>query len=117
MKVGSLRDTVTFMLTADEGITYTDFLTCRAYINGVSGNEFFIANAGAVGSLAVNVTCRYQPALMRINPTVCMMRDQNGYEYELLSPADDKQGLHKECIFRARRLYKGGMSDVQGISG
>lgn len=117
MKASAMRDTVTFMYTADEGITYTDYLSCRAYINGVSGNEFFIANAGAVGSLAVTVTCRYQPGLMLINPTVCMMRDQNGYEYELLSPADDKQGMHKEVIFRARRLLKGGMSDVQGVSG
>lgn len=117
MKVGALRDTVTFSYTADEGVSYTDFLTCRAYINGVNGSEFFIANAGAVGSLVVNVTCRYQPGLMKINPTVCIMRDRNGNRYELLSPGDDKQGMHREVIFRARRLYKGGMSDVQGISG
>lgn len=116
MKTGTLRDTVTFCRTADEGRTYTDILTCRAYINGVSGSEFFIANAGYVGSLVVTVTCRYQPALMQINPTVCILRDQRGQTYELLSPADDKQGMHREVIFRARRLYTGGMDDVQGIS-
>lgn len=106
MTVGSLRDTVTFCYTDDEGITYKDHISCRAYINGVSGNEFFIANAGSVGSLVVTVTCRYQPALMAINPTVYKLRDQNGLEYELLSPADDKMGRHREVIFRARRIMR-----------
>lgn len=119
MNIGAMRDTVTFKWSDDDGATWSDVLTCRAYINGVNGSEFFIANAGYVGSLVVNVTCRYQPALMGINPTVCRMWDQNGQEYELLSPADDKEAKHQEVIFRARRLYRDGMGEayVQGISG
>lgn len=111
MNVDAMRDTVTFQKTEDEGITWSDVLTCRAYINGVSGNEFFIANAGAVGSLVVTITCRYQLMLLKINPTVCRVIDQNAQEYELLSPADDKAGTHKEVIFRARRVYRDGMGE------
>lgn len=119
MRVGAMRDTVTFKYASDDGQTWTDLFSCRAYINGVSGNEYFVANAGFEGSLVVTVSCRYQPALMEINPTVCEIEDQRGYRYELLSPADDKQAQHKEVIFRARRRMLDGMeeySNVQGIS-
>ena len=109
MRVGAMRDTVTFRKTEDEGITWSDVLTCRACINGVNGSEFFIANAGSVGALTVTISCRYQPLLMKINPTVCCAVDQREQEYELLSPADDKAGEHKEIIFRARRIFRDGM--------
>jgi hypothetical protein len=98
-----LRNTVTFQKTVDDGETYTDILTARAYINGVSGSEFFIANAGYEAALVVTITCRYQLALMAINPTDTRCVDEHGYIYDLISPADDKQGLHDEVIFRARR--------------
>lgn len=104
MRPELMRDTVTFKRSADQGQTYTDILTCRAYINGVSGDEFFIANAGFAGGLTVTVTCRWQPGLMAINPTNSKIVDGRGNEYELLSPADDKQGKHVEVIFRARRV-------------
>ncbi len=102
MTIGSMRDTVTFQGTEDRK-TYTDILSCRAYINGVSGSEWFIANAGYDAGLTVTITARYQPALMAINPNKTRVIDQNGNRYDLLSPADDKQGKHKEIIFRARR--------------
>lgn len=108
MKPELMRSTVTFQKTSDDGRTWTDVLTCRAYINGVSGNEFFIANAGYAGQLVVTVSCRYQAALMGINPTVCRIKDGSGCIYDLLSPADDKQSLHRECIFRASRLFTDG---------
>ena len=108
MKPDLMRDTVTFQKTDDEGKTWSNVLSCRAYINGVKGDEFFIANAGFAGQLVVTVSCRYQSALMGINPTVCRITDQRGYIYELLSPADDRQGLHRECIFRAARLFMDG---------
>lgn len=108
MKQGLLRDKVTFQTTYDDRRTWTDLFSCRAYINGVSGNEFFIANAGYDAALVVTVTCRYQPPLMGINPTVCRLVDGKGYVYELLSPGDDKQSMHREVIFRARRLMEGG---------
>ena len=109
MNTGAMRDRVTFRKTTDGGRTYSsELLSCRAYINGVNGNEFFIANAGYEGALAVTISCRYQAALMDINPTVCRAYDQRGYEYELISPADDRQGKHKEVIFRARRYFIGG---------
>lgn len=108
MKQGLLRQKVTFRKTDDDWETYEDILTCRAYINGVSGNEFFIANAGYAGALTVTVTCRYQEALMRINPTVCRLVDGQGFVYELLSPGDDKQSQHREVIFRARRILTDG---------
>ena len=44
MNIGAMRDTVTFKWSDDDGATWSDVLTCRAYINGVNGSEFFIAN-------------------------------------------------------------------------
>ena len=108
MKQGLMRQKVTFQRTYDDRETWTDELTCSAYINGVSGNDFFIANAGYVGALVVTITCRYQQALMAINPTVCRCKDRNGDIYELLSPADDRQTQHREIIFRARRVMLDG---------
>ena len=109
MKPELMRNRVTFQRTDDDRKSYTDVLSCRAYINGVSGDEFFIANGGDVGALTVTISCRYQSALMAIDPTVCRAADEKGNVYELLSPADDKMGKHTEIIFRARRF----MFDVQ----
>lgn len=125
MNANKLRSTVTFRSSGDEGETYTDLFTVRAYINGVSGNEFFIANAGYEAGLTVTITCRYQPCLMAINPTNTQCVDEHGYVYDLISPADDKQGMHDEVIFRARRRIPSGEdtpdsgedTDEQGISG
>lgn len=108
MNANILRNKVTFRTSADEGETYTDLLTVRAYINGVSGNEFFIANAGFESALAVTITCRYQTTLMGINPTNAQCVDEHGNIYELISPADDKNGRHEEVIFRARRIIPDG---------
>jgi head-tail adaptor len=105
MRPESLRDTVTFRKTSDERRTWTDVISVRAYINGVSGNEFYMANAGSEAALVVTITCRYQPALMTIDPTKFRAVDQRGWIYELISPADDKQSRHREAIFRARRIY------------
>ncbi len=81
MRAGMLKDTVTFQKY--DGAEWTDHLTCHAYINGVSGNEFFIANAGDTAALTVTVTVRYTPDIMRITPmeyrAVC-----GGIVYELM---------------------------------
>lgn len=106
MRPNLMRDTVTFRKTADEKRTWTDVLSCRAYINGVHGAEFYMANAGFEAALTVTISCRYQAALMGIDPTKCRAVDQRGYIYELISPADDKQGRHTEVIFRARRVFE-----------
>lgn len=102
MRSGLLRDTVTFQKY--DGAEWTDHLTCHAYINGVSGNEFFIANAGDTAALTVTVTVRYTPDIMRITPmeyrAVC-----SGIVYELISPADDIGFMHREVKFRAKRIY------------
>ncbi len=96
-----LKETVTFQRY--DGSEWADFLTCHAYINGVSGNEFFIANAGDTAALTVTITVRYQPDVMRITPmeyrAVC------GAVYELISPADDIGFMHREVKFRAKRIY------------
>jgi len=104
MRPELMRDTITFQRAVDDGRNYTDVLTCRAYINGVSGDEFFMANAGFAGGLTVTINCRYQAGLMVINPTNTRAVDGKGNVYELISPADDKQGRHIEVIFRARRV-------------
>lgn len=104
MRPELMRDTVTFQKSVDDGRTYSDVLSCRAYINGVKGDEFFIANAGFAGGLTVTISCRYQAALMEINPTNTRAVDGKGNVYELISPADDRQGRHVEVIFRARRV-------------
>lgn len=109
MKAGRLNEEVTFQQVRSDGLTWMDLFTRRAYINGVSGNEFFIANAGYEAALTVTITLRYDPVLLGVVPQTCRAVDHNGIIYELLSPADDKEMRHKEIIFRARRIY----SDVQ----
>lgn len=106
MLTGQMRDTVTFQRT-DNKKNYSDVYTCRAYINGVSGSEWFIANAGFDAGLTVTITVRYCAEVMSINPNVCRAVDGYGNVYELLSPGDDKQAQHREVIFRARRKASG----------
>ena len=96
-----MRNIVTFQKTEDN-INYVDYYRCHAYINGLSGNEFFIANAGYESNLAVDIECRYCPELMIIS-TMYRVVDENGNVYEIISPADDIQLRHKIIKFRARR--------------
>lgn len=103
MNVASLKETITFQFSDDQ-ITWTDYLTTHAYINGVSGKEYYLANAGDEGVLTVNVECRYQSKLMKITPMQYRIV-HNGNVYNLLSPADDVQMRHKTVKFRARREY------------
>lgn len=103
MNTDRMNARITFQKSSD-GIEWKDVLSCYAYINGVNGNGFFIANAGYEAALTVTVSCRYQPALMKITPMqyriIC-----GGVKYELLSPADDVRFEHREVIFRAKRIY------------
>lgn len=103
MKIGSMNSMVTFQHTEDNGQTWHDKLTVHAYINGVSGSEFFIANAGYDSSLTMTISCRYQPVLMKILPTE-YRAVSDGVIFELISPADDIKSAHREIKFRARRL-------------
>lgn len=104
MTIGSMNALITFQRTTD-GQTWEDVMSTYAYINGVSNNEFFIANAGYDAQLTVTVTCRYNPKLLHILPTDHRIVDNKGVVYELISPADDIMMQHKEIRFRARRIY------------
>lgn len=85
-------------------IDWEDFYSCRAYINGLSGTEFFIANAGFDTSLTVTVICRYTKRLMEVIPTNFRIVDGDTV-YNLISPADDVGYRHEEIKFRAKRVY------------
>lgn len=97
-----MRNIVTFQKT-DDNVNYTDYFRCHAYINGLSGNELFIANAGFDSSLIVNIECRYCPELMIVS-TLFRIVDENGVVYEIISPADDIQLRHNTIKFRAKRI-------------
>lgn len=101
MKKHVPRNIITFQKTEDS-VNYTDVYTCHAYINGLFGNEFFLANAGFDSAMTVEIECRYCPELMIISTTHRAV-DGAGNIYEILSPADDIQLAHKTIKFRARR--------------
>lgn len=103
MKNRSMRQYITFQQTND-GMTWEDYYSCHAYINGLSGQEFFIANAGYDSSLAVNIECRYCPLLMAVIPSTFRIIDHSGAVYELISPADDIKLEHKTIKFRGKRV-------------
>ena len=102
---GQLNAVITFQRRDDDTGEWSDYITVRGYINGVSGTEFFIANAGYEGSLTVTIQCRYQAALMRITPMRYRAVTSDGIVYELISPGDDVQMKHAEVKFRAKRIY------------
>ena len=107
MKISNLKEIITFQydLGADQ---WTDYLTTHAYINGVNGSEFFIANAGNEGALTLIVECRYQPALMKVTPMQYRIKHTVGettYYYDIISPADDIQMKHERVKFRVIRTY------------
>lgn len=105
--VGKYRSVITFRKNTDDPgkpSEWENFITVSGYINGVSGNEFFIANAGDMAALTVNIECRYQPALMKIIPMM-YRAVSNNVIYELISPADDICGRHETVRFRAKRIY------------
>ena len=99
---GQLNAVICFQRSVND--VWEDQLTCRGYINGLSGNEFFIANAGYEAALTVTIQCRYQPALMCITP-MQYRAVSGGVVYELISPADDVGSRHSEIKFRAKRIY------------
>lgn len=103
MTIADMKETITFERT-DGNDEWEPFLTTHAYINAVSGNEFFIANAGNEGSLVVTVTCRFQLKLMRVTPMQYRIRHGDIF-YELISPGDDVKLKHRFVKFRARRIY------------
>lgn len=102
MKKHVMRNIITFQSTEDN-VNYTDVYTCHAYINGLYGNEFFLANAGFDSALTVEIECRYCPELMIISTTHRAVDDE-GNIYEILSPADDIQHAHKTIKFRCRKV-------------
>lgn len=100
---GILKETLMFQKSEDL-VTWDNYYTCKGYINGLSGMEFFIANAGWDTTLTVTITCRFQKPLMSVIPTNYRVIDGNTV-YELLSPADDVGYKHEEIKFRAKRVY------------
>ena len=103
MNLSRMNSRITFQKRNDND-EWEDYLSCYAYINGLSGNEFFAANAGYEAALTVTVSCRFQLALMRVTP-MQYRAVSNGIVYDLLSPGDDIQFKHEEVIFRAKRIY------------
>jgi len=103
MTAGKLRERITFQRKNDSG--WEDYITVQAYVNGVSGNEFFIANAGYEAALTVTIDCRFQLALLKITPMRYRAVDHNGIVYELISPGDDIKTAHTDIRFRAKRIY------------
>lgn len=102
MKKHVYRNIITFQKTED-GINYSDIFTCHAYINGLFGNEFFIANAGNDSALTMEIECRYCPELMIISTTHRAV-DGSGNIYEIISPPDDIQLKHQTIKFRCRKV-------------
>ena len=98
-----MNSRITFQ-TRNDNDEWEDHLSCYAYINGLSGNEFFAANAGYEAALTVTVSCRFQLALMRVTP-MQYRAVSNGIVYDLPSPGDAIQFKHEEVIFRAKRIY------------
>lgn len=103
INAGQLNAKILFQRSKD-GINWSNYVECRGYINGLSGKEFFIANAGYEAALTVTIQCRYQPALMRVTPMQFRAVSDNVI-YELISPADDVGYAHREIKFRAKRIY------------
>lgn len=99
----SKRQFVTFQKTVDN-VSWQNFFSCHAYINGLSGTEFFMANAGYDSSLTVEIECRYCPELMQVVPSTYRIVDEHKTVYELISPADDIQLMHKTVKFRGKRI-------------
>ncbi|MCM1579640.1 MAG: head-tail adaptor protein [Ruminococcus sp.] len=107
LDAGKYRALITFQRNTDNpgsGEEWEDYLTVHGYINGVSGNEFFVVNAGDMASLAVTIECRWQPALMRVTPMM-YRAVSGGVVYELTSPGDDVCYRHEVIKFRAKRIY------------
>ncbi|MCM1525564.1 MAG: head-tail adaptor protein [Ruminococcus sp.] len=110
INAGKYRNVITFQKNTDNpgnSKEWEDLITVYGYINGVSGNEFFIANAGYEAALTVTIECRYQPALMKIVPMMYRAACA-GIVYELISPADDVGYRHETVKFRAKRIYTAG---------
>lgn len=101
--IGAYREVITFQRADDSG-AWSDYATVRGHINGLSGNEFFVANAGYEAALTVTISCRFQLALMRVTP-MQYRAISNGIVYELISPADDINYRNEEIKFRAKRIY------------
>lgn len=104
---GKYRDVIVFQKNTDNpgaAKEWEDFITVHGYINGVKGDEFFVANAGYEASLTVTIECRFQPALMKITPMM-YRAVSSGIVYELISPADDVGYRHETVKFRAKRIY------------
>ena len=101
--IARFKEKITFERT-EGGDVWEPYITVHAYINGVSGTDYFLANAGGEASLTVTVDCRYQLALMRVVPMQYRIR-QGDIIYDIQSPGDDIQMRHETVRFRARRRY------------
>ena len=101
MKKHVYRNIITFQRT-DDNVNYSDVYTCHAYINGLYGDEFFLANAGNDSAMTVEIECRYCLELMIISTTHRAI-DGAGNIYEIISPPDDIQLAHKTIKFRAKK--------------
>ena len=96
------RIEIQVMTDSEDPNSFVHFDNRWAKVKGLSGMEFWAANAGGVAEEIVNVTLRYDKRIMLLAPqTTRFLLD--GFVYELISPLDDVQFKHKEIKFKARR--------------
>lgn len=103
MNINRMNSRIIFQKISPDN-EWNDYISCYGYINGVSAGEFFVANTGGEAALTVTVSCRFQPALMRVTP-MQYRAVSGGVVYELMSPGDDVRFKHEEIVFRAKRIY------------
>lgn len=104
MEAGAYNSRIELQIALDpEDIhSFVPFMSVWAYVNGLKGDEFWAANSGGIAENIVNVTVRYNKEIMRLAPQTTRFI-LNGFKYELISPPDDVQFLHRQIKFKARR--------------
>lgn len=96
------RIEIQIMLDPEDVSSFVPFMSVWAYVNGLSGKEFWEVNAGGVAENIVNVTVRYNKDIIKLAPQTTRFI-LNGSIYDLISPPDDVQFLHRQIKFKARR--------------
>lgn len=96
------RIEIQVMADSENPDSFEHFAHKWAKVKGLSGMEFWAANAGGVAEEIVNVTLRYDKRIMLLAPqTTRFLLD--GFIYGLESPPSDVEFKHKEIKFKARR--------------
>ncbi len=104
MEAGAYNSRIELQIALDpeDVSSFVPFMSVWAYVNGLKGDEFWAANSGGIAENIVNVTVRYNKEIMLLAPQTTRFI-LNGFTYELISPPDDVQFLHRQIKFKARR--------------